>query len=374
MAKHMFLRTTIAVVWDFDSTLVPGCMQEPLFRHFGVDGEQFWKEADGLSECYRQRGVTRKSKDTLYLNHILAYVRAGRFAGLNNRKLRKLGSKLEFYPGLPDFFPRITERIATNSRFAKHQIAVEHYIVSAGLREMIMGSSIAPHVDEVWACEFAESSAAPGYLEKPSALFDEGAGVLCEVAYAVDNTSKTRAMFEINKGYNKFSEIDVNATIAEDIRRVPFQNMVYIGDGPSDVLCFSLVGGFGGRTYAVYEPRSDKEFQKAYDLRKQQRVEAFGEADYSDSSHTAMWITKAVEDIAERIVRDRERMLGDELGRHPGNVMEQPTAARAEGSIAPEREMPELIEARREPSAPKKASGVVRTAKTKADNPEAARS
>jgi hypothetical protein len=193
---------------------------------------------------------------------------------------------------------------------------------------------------------------------------------LCEVAYAVDNTPKTRAIFEINKGCNKLSETDVNATLVEGIRRVPFRNMVYIGDGPSDVPCFSLVGGSGGRTYAVYEPRSDEEFQKAYDLQKQQRVEAFGEADYSDSSHTAMWVTKAVEDIAERIVRDRERMLGDELARHPGNVMEQPNAASAEGSIAPEREMPVLIEATREPSAPKKASGVVRTAKPRTTIPK----
>src|SRR4029077_11271593 len=137
-------------------------------------------------------------------------------------------------------------------------------------------------------------------LENPQTLFDEGDGVLCEVAYALDNTSKTRAIFEINKGSNKIKEIDVNATIVQDRRRVPFQNMVYIADGPSDIPCFSLVSHFGGRTYAVYKARSDKEFQKAYDLQKQQRVEAFGEADYSEGSHTAMWITKAVEDIAER--------------------------------------------------------------------------
>jgi haloacid dehalogenase-like hydrolase len=305
MAEHMFLRTTIAVVWDFDSTLVPGCMQEPLFRHFGVEAEQFWKEADALPQFYRQRGVTRTSRDTLYLSHILAYVRAGRFAGLNNRMLRELGSKLDFYPGLPDFFPKTKDRIAKNSKFAKHEIAVEHYIVSAGLREMIMGSSIAPHVDDVWACEFAEASAEPGYLQEPHSLFDEKAGVVCEIAYAVDDTSKTRAMFEINKGCNKLSEIDVNATVAQDIRRVPFQNMVYIADGSSDVPCFTLVGGSGGRTYAVYEAGSGKEFQKAYDLQKQQRVEAFGAADYSDGSHTAMWIIKAVEDIAERIVREQ---------------------------------------------------------------------
>lgn len=144
MSEHLFLRTTIAIIWDFDTTLVPGYMQEPLFRRFKVDGNQFWKEANALSQFYRERGVTRASKDTLYLNHILAYVRAGRFGGLNNQVLRELGSEIEFYPGLPDFFPRIKDRIAKNSRFSKHQINVEHYVVSTGLREMIMGSRIAP--------------------------------------------------------------------------------------------------------------------------------------------------------------------------------------------------------------------------------------
>jgi hypothetical protein len=369
MSEHLFLRTTIAIIWDFDTTLVPGYMQEPLFRRFKVDGNQFWKESNALSQFYRERGATRVSKDTLYLNHILAYVRAGRFGGLNNQVLRELGSEIEFYPGLPDFFPRIKDRIAKNSRFSKHQINVEHYVVSTGLREMIMGSRIAPHVDDVWACEFAEASAEPGYLEKSQSLFDKGAGVICEVAYSLDNTSKTRAIFEINKGSNKMSEIDVNATIAQDMRRVPFQNMVYIADGPSDIPCFSLVSHFGGRTYAVYRAKSDKEFQKAYELQKQQRVEAFGEADYTESSHTAMWITKAVEDVAERIVRDRTRLLGDELGQPPGHVIDQIKPVLKE---AVSRE-PESLQDRAELSAPKKsASGT--TSSSPNSKPEAATS
>jgi hypothetical protein len=371
MAEHLFLRTTIAIIWDFDTTLIPGYMQDPLFRRFGVDGSQFWKEANALPQFYRQHGVTRASRDTLYLNHILAYVKAGRFAGLNNRMLRELGKEIKFYSGLPDFFPRIKERIAKNPSFAKHQITVEHYIVSTGLREMIMGSMIAPHVDDVWACEFAEASAGPGYLENTQTLFDEGDGVLCEVAYALDNTSKTRAIFEINKGSNKIKEIDVNATIVQDRRRVPFQNMVYVADGPSDIPCFSLVNRCGGRTFAVYKAKSDREFQKAYDLQKQRRVEGFGEADYSAGSHTAMWITKAVEDVAERIVRDRERMLGEELGQPPGHIIEQPELAHPEVSIAPHRVIPEIGV---DPSVPKKSSGVARIGKPKDDNSEAAKS
>jgi hypothetical protein len=118
-------------------------------------------------------------------------------------------------------------------------------------------------------------------------------------------------------------------------RRVPFRNMVYIGDGPSDVPCFSLVSRFGGRTYAIYKGGSDREYQNACDLRKQQRVEALGEADYSDGSHTAKWITKAVENIAEGIVRDRESIRGDELERPPGDAIKQVKMAYAGASFEP---------------------------------------
>ena len=373
MNEILLDRTTIAIVWDFDTTLIPGCMQELLFRHFGVDGSQFWKEVNALPHFHRQGGVTRTSRDTLYLNHILAYVRAGRFAGLNNRMLRDLGSKLEFYPGLPDFFPKTGKQIAMNLQFARHRIAVEHYIVSAGLREMIVGSSIAPHVDDVWACEFAEASAGPGYLEKPPTLPQQDSGVVCEIAYAVDHTSKTRALFEINKGCNKMSGLDVNAPIARDLRRIPFQNMVYIGDGPSDVPCFSLVSRFGGRTYAVYTARSDRAFQNAYDLQKQLRVEAFGEADYSDGSQTAMWIQTAVEDIAERIVRDRELGLGNELGL-PSEHIEPARPAGGEIRTEPQREMEALPELRGDSPVPKKSPGVARLHKVKDENSNPAQS
>jgi hypothetical protein len=325
MSEPLFLRTTIAVIWDFDSTLIPGYMQEPLFHHFGVDGTEFWREVNALPQFYRSHGVTRASNDTLYLNHILSYVQAGRFGGLNNKLLSQLGALIEFYPGLPNFFPRLQEQIAGNVKFSQHQITLEHYVVSTGLRAMIMGSKIAPYVDDVWACEFAEGTAAPGYLQESKSLFDEKPGVISEIAYSLDNTSKTRAIFEINKGCNKEPGIAVNDTIAEDLRRLPFQNMIYIADGPSDIPCFSLLNHFGGSTYAVYRTGSEKEFQKAYGLQKQRRVQAFGEADYRQDSHTALWISHAVEDIAERIVRDRTRVLGDQIGQAPRHVIEAKT-------------------------------------------------
>lgn len=125
------------------------------------------------------------------------------------------------------------------------------------------------------------------------------------------------------------SEIDVNSTISLERRRIPFQNMIYVADGPSDIPCFSLVDHFGGKTVAVYKPKSEAEFEKAYQLQKQHRVQSFGEADYRQGSQASMWIQRAVKEIAERIVRDRTRALKDDLGQPPGHVVERTPAVPA---------------------------------------------
>jgi hypothetical protein len=92
MPQALNLQTVIAFVWDFDKTLSPGYMQEPLFKEYQIDGGQFWREVNGLVEHYRRRGL-RVSKDTAYLGHLLSYVRDGRLPGLTNSKLRELGSQ-----------------------------------------------------------------------------------------------------------------------------------------------------------------------------------------------------------------------------------------------------------------------------------------
>lgn len=253
---------------------------------------------------------------------MLTYVRVGIFKELSNQKLRQLGAEIEFYEGLPEFFKKIRDRISSNPIFQTHEVRIEHYIVSTGLKAMIEGSKIAWFVDGIWASEFAEGTAAPGYLDRSQPSLLEGGPQICEIAYALDNSSKTRALFEINKGTNKMSAIDVNATIPPESRRIPFQNMIYVADGPSDIPSFSVINRFHGKTFAVYKPKSAAEFRKAYDLQKQHRVEAFGEANYTDGSTASMWITQAVEEIADRIVRDRTRALGDKLGLPPTHVIE----------------------------------------------------
>jgi len=317
MAANIFPQNVIALIWDFDKTLTPAYMQEPLFAHYGVDGAQFWNEVDHLPEFHRKHGLERVSRDTLYLNHMLTYVRHGRFKGLNNAKLRELGGEIGFFEGIPAFFQAIRDRVAANPTFKAFRVEVEHYVISSGLIQMILGSRIAPHADGVWGCDFVETVPPPGYLGGTQQALIEEHNRITDIGYVIDNTTKTRAVFEINKGVNKDTSIDVNAKVAPEDRRVPFQHMIYVADGPSDIPVFSVVNQNGGRTYAVYKPQCDRAFAQANQLQRQGRVQAFGEADYREGAHTAMWITNAVDEIAQKIVQERKLALEARLGRPP---------------------------------------------------------
>ncbi|MPZ53309.1 MAG: haloacid dehalogenase-like hydrolase [Acidimicrobiia bacterium] len=319
MQRPVFPQNVIAMVWDFDKTLIPGNMQGPIFAHFGVDEAAFWEEVDGLDEYYTNRGASLIGRDHLYLHHFLTYVREGRMAGLSNQILRELGGELEFYEGIPAIFESLSKTVESDPRFAEHQIRIEHYVVSTGLRQMILGSRIAPHLTDVWGCEFVEEIAPPGYLDINDRLFNPDPEIR-QLIYAIDNTAKTRALFEINKGTNKNPSIDVNAKIAREDRRIPFPNMVYVADGPSDVPVFSVVDSNGGRTLAVYKPGSTREFEQANRLLEQGRINAVGEADYSEGAYTAMWLHHTVDRIANRILEDRETTLSERVGLPPRHL------------------------------------------------------
>ena len=326
MTVPLFEDRPIAVIWDFDKTLIKGSMQWPLFEKFGVDETTFWDESNALSGYYKEHGVDLVSEDTLYLNHILSYVKAGKFSGLNNAMLLELGGQLTFYSGLPEFFAETKSMIEDDRVFAEHRICVEHYIVSTGLRQMILGSAIAEHAAGVWACEFAEHSPGPGYLEREEEEADAGDAEIKEIVYTINNTTKTRAVFEINKGVNQDLGIEVNATIDPADRRVPFENMIYIADGPSDVPVFSILNHYNGQTFAVYDPESDREYAQVDELNRQDRVNAFGPADYANGSQASRWIRTAIMRAAQRMVEQRKairtRDLTERVGVAPRHIVE----------------------------------------------------
>lgn len=308
MSIPLFTQTIVAMVWDFDKTLTPGYMQAPLFRRFGVDEKTFWAEVNQLEARYRERGCEQVASEMAYLNHVLAYVRRGKFRSLSNAMLEELGGELEFYPGLPGFFAELRALVEDDPLFSQHGVTLEHYVVSTGFTRTIRGSAIAGELAGVWGCEFVED-------------LDSDSDEIAQIGYVLDNTTKTRALFEINKGVNKHpGQISVNANMAESERRIPFRNIVYVADGPSDVPVFSVVKRSGGRTYGVYNPGHDKEFRQINELQRQGRVQSFGPADYRAGSQTHMWLSEAVHEIAHGIVRDREAALGARVGQAPRHL------------------------------------------------------
>ena len=337
-----FPQTVIAVVWDFDKTLIPGNMQAPLFRRYGVDERAFWEEVEQLRAFYLSHGAERVNDDSLYLNHILEYVRAGRFPGLSNAVLRELGAELMFHPGIPDFLDTLRDVVREEPAFERLDISVEHYVVSTGLRPMIEGSSIRTHLDDVWACEFIEAHHPPGFASpEQRQLFPRAE--ITGLAYAIDNTSKTRALFEINKGTNKAPEIHVNSALPPEMRRVPFANMIYIADGPSDVPAWSVVRGNGGLTFGVYQRGSRGQFEQISALQRDGRIHSFGEADYRPDSTAWLWLTTEVRRIADRIAEDRAAALRRAVRPPARHIVDHPPVAPVETDApAPPSEPPVL--------------------------------
>lgn len=321
MPPSVYTQSVIALVWDFDKTLSLDYMQTPLFEHYGVNASQFWHEVDQLAGIYRKQGC-EVLRDTIYLNHILTYVREGIFRGLTNDLLRELGGKIAMCAGIPEFFQRTRAYVESQPRYAKHSLRVEHYIVSTGLRPMIQGSPVGPYVDGIWACDLLP--AAP--FLSPDALPLEGAqeptlasDVVAQVGYTMDNTGKTRALFEINKGVNKDAGFDVNSLVPGDQRRVPLRHMIYIADGPSDIPCFSVLGKEGGKRLAVYSPLKAVNYENAAQLLDQGRVDYLAEANYTEGSPADKWLMRSITRIADEICDTRERVL-DGFARPPSHV------------------------------------------------------
>jgi len=316
--KNLHRQNIVACIWDFDKTLIPGYMQAPIFDAFGIDEEQFWKEVNELPDIYAKRG-TRVSHDTIYLNHLLSFVKNGCLKGLTNQRLRELGRELVFYPGLPERFERLQDLVRAQPEYAKHNITLEHYIVSTGLAEMIRGSAIAPYVEGIFGCEFIEAPLPPNYStqnELPLQMEFE----ISQIGTIVDNTIKTRYIFEINKGSNKNAGIDVNASMDRVDRRIPIDRMIYVADGPSDVPVFSVVKGNGGKTYAVFNPESEAEFAQNDALLQAGRIHAYGPADYSEKSTTSKWLRMHVGRICDAIVEECETDLLKKVTRAPRHL------------------------------------------------------
>ena len=211
----------VALMYDFDKTLCTKDMQEYTFiPNVGMDPNDFWKESGQLSK-------TKKMDAILGYMHVMLEKAHAAKVSIRREEFVKMGQDLQFFPGVEGWFERI------NSIGKDLGLNVEHYIISSGLHEIIEGSNIYKEFKEVFACEY---------------LYDEN-DVACWPKNAVNYTTKTQFLFRINKGVLDISnDGDLNSYTPEEDRRVPFGNMVYIGDGLTDVPCMKLVKVNGALT------------------------------------------------------------------------------------------------------------------------------
>lgn len=285
----------IATVWDFDKTLIPGYMQDPIFDRWKVKGKEFWDNVNSRIEELENKGFD-VNRDTYYLNELIRESRkGGSLDGLNNEILEELGAELQFFRGATELFREIKEK-GDIELYKKCGIRFENYIVSTGLKRMIVGSKIAPYVTKIWGAELIDEES------------DGGEKRIVEVAYSLDNSTKTRALFEINKGVGieDDSTIDVNTKIPLEARRVQFCNMLYVADGPSDVPAFSVLLQKGGSTMAIYPHGDEKAFSQVDQLRRDGRVQMVAEADYTKGSSAYLWVMECLRRQAEQIIKRKK--------------------------------------------------------------------
>ena len=264
-----------ALIYDFDGTLSPGNMQEFGFiQAVGKTAPEFWQMSDNIAI----------GPDA---SNVLAYMKLmfdeARANGIPLRKssFQRFGKDIVLFEGVREWFSLV-------NRYGESRgVKVEHYINSSGLKEIIEGSPIAGEFKHIFAGSF---------------LYDEN-GEAEWPGLAVDYTAKTQFLFKISKGiFSSRDNKEVNDSMSDDKKRVPFPNMIYFGDGETDVPCMKIVGMFGGHSIAVYNPESESKRASALKLKRQGRVAFATPAVYTADSKAF----KIVCAIIDKIKADTE--------------------------------------------------------------------
>lgn len=261
-------RPVIAIMYDFDRTLCSEDMQNYAFiPDLDMTPQEFWSETTEFGEKENMEKV---------LAYMYMMVSKAEEKGIKFSKqyLRSLGTSIKYYKGVLTWFKRI------NDYGASLGLDVEHYIISSGVKDIIEGCEIAKEFKNIYACEY---------------MFDTHGDVVWP-KIAINYTMKTQFVFRISKGVDRIHDDDmVNQRITEADRRVLYRNMIYLGDGITDVPCMRLVKDKGGKSIAVY-PRGKKE--KVAGLLRDKRVNYIALADYSENTELENIVKLQLEYIA----------------------------------------------------------------------------
>lgn len=249
-------KPVLAICYDFDKTLSPDDMQAQGFiQEVGYDVKEFWTESNSLAED------NDMDQNLAYMYKMVENAEGTMI--FNKKTLADYGAKIKLFPGVNEWFERIKKFGEENG------VIVEHYIISSGLKEMIDGTEVAQNgvFEKIYASSFY-------YNEK---------GVAKWPAQVVNFTNKTQFLFRIEKGVLDINDSGVNEYFPPDKIRIPFRNMVYIGDSDTDIPCMKLVNSYGGNSIGVYNPETQDK-TKVYKMINDNRIKYFVPADYSENT------------------------------------------------------------------------------------------
>jgi len=269
------MKNKVALIYDFDKTLSPKDMQE--FHYIYKLG---YKKADDFwNEC--GKNTMRNNMDGI-LSYM--YLMIKKNPNCTKKELRQEGKYIKYYKGVETWFKRI------NDYGKKNGIIVEHYIISSGIKEIIEGTSIAKNFKKIYACSYA-------YDEK---------GKVTWPSRVVNYTVKTQYIYRINKGRNVLKEtndFDLNRSIPDSEKEIPISNMIYFGDGLTDVPSMKSVKAAGGNCVAVYADH--KAIKKAKELTIDKRADFMVKADYSAGSKAEKVVKSIIDKVAAEINLDK---------------------------------------------------------------------
>ncbi len=252
--QHKEKYPVLAICYDFDKTLSPDDMQaQGYIQSVGFDIARFWEESNDMASA-------NDMDNNLAYMYKMVQESEGKII-FNKDKLAEYGAKVKLFNGVDSWFERI--RLYGE----KCHVIVEHYIISSGLKEMIEGTKIAQS----------------GAFKKiyASSFYYNNRGVAKWPAQVINYTSKTQFLFRIEKGVLDINDPGVNDYFPPDEIRVPFRNIVYIGDSDTDIPCMKLVNTYGGHSIGVYNPDTQDK-TKVFKMMRDNRIKYFAPADYSE--------------------------------------------------------------------------------------------
>jgi len=277
----------IAMIYDFDGTLSPNNMQEDtIFKAYGIDKEKFWEKSQALAK----QGYERTLAYLKLLIHDEIFLRKP----IRRSDLTGLANEIEYYPGVRDFFDRIAAFVAAIPEFNKWGVEIEHYIISSGMKEILEGADIYHHFKKVYACEYD---------------YEDGRPIFPKVV--INDTNKTQFLFRINKGKLDLSE-DINSHMEAEDRRIPFRNMIYIGDSLTDIPSMTVMHKFGGHSVAVFDPQ--KEIPPlVMDMVREKRADHLAPADFQEDSLLTKILHQTLKKMIHTIVYHSSADMSFEL-------------------------------------------------------------